>query len=95
MTRSELINRVADRVPHLTRKDEEIVVDTIFDVMTDSLSRGEGIEIRGFGSFKVKHRRERQGRNPKTGEQVQIPSKRMPRFKIAKELHERINKIGS
>ena len=95
MTRSELINRVADRVPHLTRKDEEIVVDTIFDVMTDSLSRGEGIEIRGFGSFKVKHRRERQGRNPKTGEQVQIPAKRVPFFKVGKELNERINKIGS
>ena len=95
MTKSELINRVADRVPHLTRKDEEIIVDTIFDVMTDSLSRGEGIEIRGFGSFKVKHRRERQGRNPKTGEQVQIPAKRVPFFKVGKELNERINKIGS
>ena len=95
MTKSELINRVADRVPHLTRKDEEIIVDTIFDVMTDSLSRGEGIEIRGFGSFKVKHRRERQGRNPKTGEQVQISAKRMPRFKIGKDLKERINKTGS
>ena len=93
MTKSELINRVADRVPHLTRKDEEIIVDTIFDVMTDSLSRGEGIEIRGFGSFKVKQRRDRQGRNPKTGEQVQIPAKRMPHFKVGKELYERINKI--
>ena len=95
MTKSELINRLADLVPHLTRKDEEIIVDTIFDVMTDSLSRGEGIEIRGFGSFKVKHRRERQGRNPKTGEQVQISAKRMPRFKIGKDLKERINKTGS
>ena len=93
MTKSELINQVADRVPHLTRKDAEIIVNTIFDSMTDFLSRGEGIEIRGFGSFKVKHRRERQGRNPKTGEQVQIPAKRMPHFKVGKELYERINKI--
>ena len=95
MTKSELINQVADRISHLTRKDAEIIVDTIFDTMTDFLSRGEGIEIRGFGSFKVKQRRDRQGRNPKTGEQVRIPAKRMPFFKVGKGLKERINKTGS
>jgi integration host factor subunit beta len=95
MTKSELINQVADQVPHLTRKDAEVIVDAIFDTMRESLSRGEGIEIRGFGSFKIKDRTPRQGRNPKTGEQVQIPAKRMPLFKIGKDLRERINKPGS
>ena len=91
MTKSELINRVAERLPYLTRKDAEIIVNTIFDSMVDALVEGDRIEIRGFGSFKVKNRGDREGRNPKTGEAVRIPAKRMPFFKIGKELYERIN----
>ena len=91
MTRSELVILVADRLPYLTQKDTEIIVDTIFDSMVECLAEGERIEIRGFGSFAVKHRATREGRNPKTGETLHIPAKRMPRFKIGKELYERIN----
>ena len=72
-------------------KDAEIIVDTIFDSMVESLAQGERIEIRGFGSFAVKHRAAHEGRNPKTGETVHIPAKRMPLFKVGKELAERIN----
>ena len=91
MTRSELVTLVADRLPYLTQKDAEIIVDTIFDSMVECLDQGERIEIRGFGSFAVKHRATREGRNPKTGETLHIPAKRMPHFKIGKELYERIN----
>jgi len=91
MTKSELINCVAERLPYLTRKDAEIIVNTIFDSMVDALVHGDRIEIRGFGSFKVKHRTNREGRNPKTGGAVRIPAKHMPFFKIGKELYERIN----
>jgi integration host factor subunit beta len=91
MTRSELIILVAERLPYLTQKDAGIIIDTIFDSMVESLAQGERIEIRGFGSFAVKHRDPREGRNPKTGETVHIPAKRMPHFKIGKELYERIN----
>jgi len=91
MTKSELINRVAERLPYLTRKDAEIIVNTIFDSMVHALVQGDRIEIRGFGSFKVKHRTHREGRNPKTGGSVRIPAKQMPFFKIGKELYERIN----
>ncbi|MEW6443289.1 MAG: integration host factor subunit beta [bacterium] len=91
MTKSELINRISERLPYLTRKDAEIIVNTIFDSMVEALVSGSRIEIRGFGSFKVKHRGDREGRNPKTGETVRIPAKRMPFFKIGKELFERIN----
>jgi integration host factor beta subunit len=94
MTKSELINRISERLPYLTRKDAEIIVNTIFDSMVQALVSGNRIEIRGFGSFKVKHRGDREGRNPKTGETVKIPAKRMPFFKIGKELFERINQEG-
>ena len=91
MTRSELVISVVERLSYLTHKDAEIIVDTIFDRMVESLGQGERIEIRGFGSFAVKHRAARDGRNPKTGETVNIPERRMPHFKIGKELYERIN----
>jgi len=94
MTKSELINRVAERLPYLTRKDAEIIVNTIFDSMVSALVEGDRIEIRGFGSFKVKHRTHREGRNPKTGDSVRIPDKQMPFFKIGKELYERINGVS-
>jgi integration host factor subunit beta len=91
MTRSELVILVANRLSYLTHQDAEIIVDTMFDSMVAALAQGERIEIRGFGSFAVKHRDAREGRNPITGETVHIPAKRMPHFKIGKELYERIN----
>ena len=94
MTKRELITHVARRLPYLTLKDAEIIVDTIFDSMVDALAQGDRIEIRGFGSFKVKDREEREGRNPVTGESVQIPAKKYPFFKIGKELRERINQAA-
>jgi integration host factor subunit beta len=91
MTKSELIERVAELVPQISKKDTELVVNTIFQSMTDALRRGDRIEIRGFGSFQVKVREAREGRNPKTGEEVRIPAKRTPFFKVGKELKERID----
>ena len=91
MTKSDLIERVAARLPHISKKDTEIVVNTIFDSMTEALRRSDRIEIRGFGSFQVKVREAREGRNPKTGEEVQIPAKQTPFFKVGKELKERID----
>jgi integration host factor subunit beta len=90
MTKSDLIERVAIKVPHVSKKDTETVVNTIFDCMTEALRKGDRIEIRGFGSFQVKVREAREGRNPKTGEEVKIPAKRTPFFKVGKELKERI-----
>ncbi len=91
MTKSDLVERVAREVPHISKKDTEVVVNTIFDAMTEALRRGSRIEIRDFGSFQVKIREAREGRNPKTGEEVRIPAKRTPFFKVGKELKERID----
>ena len=91
MTKSELVDQISKRIPHMNRKDAEVVVNRIFDSMAEALVGGERIEIRGFGSFSVKNRPEREGRNPKTGEAVAIPSKRVPFFKTGKELHQKIN----
>ena len=87
MTKSELVTHVAQRLPYVTLKDAEIIVDTIFNSMTDALAQGEGIEIRGFGSLKVKDRGGRVGRNPKSGESLRIPAKKLPFFRIGKELY--------
>jgi integration host factor subunit beta len=92
MTKSELIETVASRVDNFSRKDVEVIIDTLFGSMSDSLSRGEKVEIRGFGSFKIKHREGRQGRNPKSGENIYIEPKKVPFFKAGKEIKERINK---
>ena len=91
MTKSDLIERVALRVPHISKKDTETVVNTVFESLITSLKSGDRIEIRGFGSFQVKIRDAREGRNPKTGEEVEIPAKRTPFFKVGKELKERIS----
>ena len=91
MTKSDLIERVATRKEHVSKKDTELVVNTIFDSMTEALRTGDRIEIRGFGSFQVKVREAREGRNPKTGDEVRIPAKRTPFFKVGKELKERID----
>lgn len=86
MTKSELITLVTERSPGLSRKDTEVIVDTIMESMTAALAAGEKIELRGFGSFKVKERTARVGRNPRTGVKVNISHKRTLLFKPAKEL---------
>ncbi|MBI5886794.1 MAG: integration host factor subunit beta [Deltaproteobacteria bacterium] len=91
MTKSELIEKVSSRVTAFSRRDIEIIVDTLFQSMADSLANGGKVEIRGFGSFKIKEREGRQGRNPKSGENIFIQPKRVPFFKAGKEIRERIN----
>ena len=86
MTKSDLITTVADRIPGKRKKDAEVIINTIFDSMTDALKDGERIEIRGFGSFHLRERKNRVGRNPKTSTQVQVPAKKVPFFKAGKEL---------
>jgi len=92
MTKSELIEAVSARVKSFSKKDVEVIVDSLFNSMAESLSKGEKVEIRGFGSFKIKEREGRQGRNPKSGENIFIEPKRVPFFKAGKEIRERINK---
>lgn len=90
MTKADLVERVAVEA-EMTKKDAEQLVEIIFDSITASLNRGEKIELRGFGSFRVRERNSRQGRNPKTGATVEIPAKRVAYFKPGKELKELIN----
>ncbi|OYV33683.1 MAG: integration host factor subunit beta [Acidocella sp. 20-61-6] len=91
MTRSELIAGLAEDNPHLTVADVERIVAAFFNEMTDALARGERVELRGFGAFTVKRRNARAGRNPRTGETVEVAQKSVPFFKAGKELRERIN----
>jgi len=95
MTKSELIQRLAERNPHLYLRDVEKIVETIFDEITDALASGDRVELRGFGAFSVKHRDARIGRNPRTGEAVQVEAKRLPFFKTGKALRERLNEEKS
>ncbi len=91
MTKSELIQKLAERNPHLFLRDIEKIVDTIFEDITQALVRGDRVELRGFGAFSVKHRDARTGRNPRTGETVQVEAKRLPFFKTGKALREKLN----
>ena len=91
MTKSDLIARLAGRYPQLVAKDADLAVKTILDAMTLSLSQGQRIEIRGFGSFGLNYRPPRTGRNPKSGEKVQVPEKHVPHFKAGKELRDRVD----
>ena len=91
MTKSALIDKVAEKVEGLTRKQTEIIVDTVFEGIKDALTKGEKIEIRGFGNFRLKQRRPRKARNPKTGEGVDVPSKRVLHFKVGKALKDALN----
>lgn len=91
MTKSELISSLAARYPQLVAKDTELAVQIILDAMVESLSKGQRIEIRGFGSFDLNYRPPRIGRNPKTGEQVKIAEKYVPHFKAGKEMRERVD----
>jgi integration host factor subunit beta len=91
MTKSELIQRLAERNPHLLHRDIERIVQTVFDEIADALSEGNRVELRGFGAFSVKNRTARTGRNPRTGTAVSVEAKRVPYFKTGKELRERLN----
>ena len=91
MTKAELVEEVS-RVSDLTKKHSELIVDTVFTSIIDALQRGEKIELRGFGSFRLRQREPRKGRNPKTGDKVDVPPKKVPYFKPGKELKELINK---
>ncbi|HZA13642.1 MAG TPA: integration host factor subunit beta [Myxococcaceae bacterium] len=95
MTKSQLIDRIAERAPHVPRRDVERIVNTVFEAMVDALRRTERIEIRGFGSFAVKIRQAREGRNPRTGERVRVPRRLTPYFTPGKELRDRLNAMAS
>jgi integration host factor subunit beta len=90
MTKADLIEEVS-RVVELTRKESEVIVEAIFDSVVRSLRSGDKIEIRGFGSFRTRERQSRIGRNPKTGDRVEVPAKRIPYFKPSKELKDLVN----
>ena len=90
MTKAELVDEVSKN-SDLNKKDAEIIVQTVLDSIVDSLKVGEKVELRGFGSFRLRNRASRQGRNPKTGEKVFVPAKRVPYFKPGKELKALIN----
>ncbi len=94
MTKSELIAKLAGRFPQLVAKDADYAVKMVLDAMTAALTRGDRIEIRGFGSFALNYRPPRTGRNPKSGEKVQVPEKHVPHFKAGKELRERVDQLG-
>jgi integration host factor subunit beta len=92
MIKSELIAKLVEANPHLYQRDVERIVATIFEEITGALSRGDRVELRGFGAFSVKHRPARTGRNPRTGATVQVEEKWVPYFKTGKDLRERLNK---
>ena len=92
MTKSELIEAIAAKQTQLSLKDVELAVKSVIQQMSNALTASERIEIRGFGSFSLHYREPRQGRNPKTGDAVQLPCKFVPHFKPGKELRERVNK---
>ncbi len=91
MTKAELVDKIAEKKPGLTRKQVEVVVNTVLDGIKDALSREDKVEIRGFGSFRIRFRRAKEGRNPKTGETVQVPPKKVPFFKAGKEMREMVD----
>jgi len=90
MTKAELVERVANQI-NLTKKQTEVVVNTVFSSITESLAEGNKVELRGFGSFRIRQRNARVGRNPKSGQKVEVPSKKVPFFKAGKELRELVD----
>jgi integration host factor subunit beta len=92
MTKAELVEEVS-RVSDLTKKHSEVIVETVFQTIKEALHRGDKIELRGFGSFRLRRRDSRRGRNPKTGDRVDVPPKRVPYFKPGKELKDLINQV--
>ena len=91
MTKRDLIEEVAQQYPRFSRRDVEVMVNAVFDSMTEALAKGERIEIRGFGSFMIKQRAARDGRNPRTGAIVAVAAKKVPLFKVGKELRLRVD----
>ncbi len=94
MTKADLVDQVT-AIGDLTRRDREVIVDTLFDAVIGALKSGDKIEIRGFGSFRTRQRNARTGRNPKTGAKVDVPAKRVPFFKPSKELRDSVNPNGA
>ena len=92
MTKSELIARLAEKNPTLYYRDLELLVNNIFDTITDALVNENRVELRGFGAFSIRNRNARKGRNPRTGEKVSVEAKKLPFFKMGKGLKERLNK---
>jgi integration host factor subunit beta len=92
MTKAQIIEKISEQVTTLTKRQAEIVVNTMFDCVRDSLRKGDKTEIRGFGSFRLRARRMKEGRNPKTGATVSVPAKKVPFFKAGKELKDLLNK---
>jgi len=90
MTKADLVDEVA-KIANLTKKETELIVNTIFDNISGALAQGDKVELRGFGSFRVRKRNPRKGRNPKTGSSVSVPQKRVPFFKVGKRLKELVN----
>jgi len=91
MIKSELIQLISQKNPHLYHRDIELIINTVFDEIIQALGNGDRVELRGFGAFSVKERQARVGRNPRTGDQVSVDAKRVPFFKTGKELRERLN----
>ena len=91
MIKSELVLKIAERNPHLYQRDVENIVNAILDTIADALTRGDRVELRGFGAFAVKKRDARTGRNPRTGEAVSVSEKVVPVFKTGKEMRQRLN----
>ena len=92
MTKSTLIEKISEKVDGLSKKQTEVVIETIFESVKETLSKGGKVEIRGFGNFRLRSRNARKARNPKTGEAVEVPPKKVPYFKVGKELREMVNK---
>lgn len=90
MTKAELVEKVAEEI-NLTKKQTEVIVNILFNSITEALSKGDKVELRGFGSFRIRKRNPREGRNPKTGDTVHIPAKQVPFFKAGKELREMVD----
>jgi len=93
MTKAELVEKVANKI-NLTKKQTEVIVNTVFQSITDSLAKGDKVELRGFGSFRIRERSARIGRNPKSGKKVEVPAKKVPFFKAGKELRALVDKKG-
>ena len=94
MIKSELVQRIAEHNPHLYQRDVENIVNAILDEIVAALARGDRVELRGFGAFSVKRRDARIGRNPRTGDSVQVAEKHIPFFKTGKQLRDRLNQLG-
>lgn len=92
MIKSELIQKIADKNPHLYHRDVERIINTVFGQVIDALYQGDRVELRGFGAFSAKSRQARIGRNPRTGDSVSVNAKKVPFFKTGKELRERLNR---